>query len=325
MSQRQKVRDKLFKKIGQLDLIDAVETKTEVGGLVMPLANLLSIFKPRRITLSLPATAGVVAAVFLGTFTTGALARNAAPTSGLLFTVRKAFESVEVSLQSDPTKKAELKLAIANDRVKFLETTPEHKLDTVLEESKKAIANAQTAVSSVEGDSTELNAKLAAILDTQKNILTTISKGDLADATVKEEIVAFTEDLEKLITKPLTKTTPRKEDVAKVAPTQTVEAPVATSSYYGTLVTSYSRPALRTSTGIIILTGSPVPLDAYIGRSNVNVFGPLSVDGYLTVRKITIDSKLIGETSDKNISNIDSSWVEGEQNTSLNESSSSPN
>ncbi len=317
MSQRQKVRDQLFKKIGQLDLIDAVETKTEVGGLVMPLQTLLSIFKPRRMTLSLPATAGVVAAVFLGTFTTGALARNAAPTSGLLFTVRKAFESVEVSLESDPTKRAEIKIAIANDRIKFLENAPEHKLDTVLEESKKAIASAQTAVSSVEGENTDLDSKLAAIIHAQKDILTTISQGDLADAGVKEEIVAFKETLENIVTKSTPKAVVKKEAVTKVAPD---EAPLVTTSFYGTLVTSYGRPALRVPQGVLVLVGSPVSLDGYIGRSNVNVIGDLSVDGNLTVRKITIDSKLIGEISDENINNADLSGVEGEQNTSLDKS-----
>ena len=62
ITQRQKIRDQLFKKMGQVNLIDAVTTQTEVGDLVMPLSTLQRLFRPKSISFGIPATAGMVLA-----------------------------------------------------------------------------------------------------------------------------------------------------------------------------------------------------------------------------------------------------------------------
>ena len=130
LTQRQKLRDRLFKQIGQLDLIDAMQTKTAAADLVMPVNRLASIFRPQRIMLGLPATVGLIVTVFIATFTTGALARDAAP-GDPLFRVRKVIENVEIALTTDPARRATLRLAIADDRLKALSATGEAQLGTL--------------------------------------------------------------------------------------------------------------------------------------------------------------------------------------------------
>ena len=85
LAQRQKIRDRLFKQMGQLDLIESMRTRSAAEDLVMPLNQLKTIFRPQKIMLGLPATVGLIATVFVATFTTGAIARDADPVQPFFF------------------------------------------------------------------------------------------------------------------------------------------------------------------------------------------------------------------------------------------------
>lgn len=312
LTQRQKIRDQLFKKMGQVDLIDAVQTHTEVNGLVMSLRQLQSLFQPRRVSFSAPATAGMVLAVFVVTFATGAFAMDDRP-GDPLFGVRKALEAVQIALVSDPAQKAEMQLAIADNRLQGLETVDSAKLGVVLQESKKALTNAQTAISGLkttDGKSnTDLINKLKTLIDNQKATLTTITKSGGATEDIQKTILAMRGELDALITKDT------KSAIDNSAVTKPVVDDTNRTVFYGSLVTNYGVPSLLENGKIYTLAGIGTDITGYLGVSNVVINGKLS-GKILTVSKITINNKLIWEnTPDKDINTL--SWVEGDKNTSL--------
>lgn len=298
LTQRQKVRDKLFKQIGQLDLIDSMQTKTESLDLVMPVNKLQNIFRPRRIMLSLPATVGLIATVFIATFTTGAIARDAAPGEPL-FGVRKAFETVQVMLTRDPVQRASLQLSIAGERIANLENVDPKKLDAVLQESQKAIATAQSSVAALqtadETSAQDLVAKLKAIVDNQRSILSTIVKDNLNNEDIKKSVTAVRNELNTILP-------PESEG------TTNSESAADNDSFYGFIITAYGQPALNMNGVIYTLVNSPADLTGYIGVDNVTIVGRVIDGNKLTVYKIIIDGKLIGENNpfvDSNLSRVE--------------------
>lgn len=316
LSQRQKIRDRLFKKIGQIDLLDAVQTHTEVRDMVMPLQQLRSIFQPRQTNLSIPATVGVVFSVFLVTFTTSAFAQDAKP-GDPLFGVRKAFEAVQVALVSDPAKKAELRIAIADDRLQNLQTIDGKQLEAVLQESKKAITSAQTTITALKGTdaktSTDLINKLKALIDNQKITLTTIAKDGGANEEIKKSVLAIRNELDALLPKDVV-ATKTGNDATTVATDTETSGPVGPSQYYGTLTTSYGQLAININGKIYLIIGPTMDLTNSIG-SSVQVYGQV-VGKSITTYQLYINNKLIWEnTPDKDNNNLPR--VEGDQNTSL--------
>ncbi|MDD5605934.1 MAG: DUF5667 domain-containing protein [Patescibacteria group bacterium] len=310
--QKQAIRDKVFKKIGQLDLIDSMQTKTESMDLIMPLKKLQDIFRPRRVMLSLPATLGLVATVFIATFTTGAIARTAEP-GDPLFGVRKALETVQVALVSDPAQKAALKLSIANERVQGLENVDPAKLEAVLNESKKALASAQTSVAALKdadgAASIELLNKLKELVTNQQSIVSTIIKENVDNEEIKKSVVAVRDELDKILP----------EDIRKPAEEEPAE-PVAQTIFYGSIVTAYGQPALNSGGVIYLLRGAEaIDINKYIGQpEKVRVDGRIienptaTMQWGIAVREITVASKLIFENQDY-IAN-DSPRVEDSQN-----------
>ncbi|MEZ4210387.1 MAG: DUF5667 domain-containing protein [Patescibacteria group bacterium] len=316
LTARQRVRDQLFKKMGQLDLIDAVQTKTEVDGLVMPLQKLLTIFKPQRVSFGVPATLGIVLSAFALTVTTGAFALNAQPGAGVLYTVRKAMEDVQVALVADPAKKAELKLSIASNRLDQLQSTDPRVLQIALADSRKALAEVQTALASLDDteDAAALTAKLATIIGSQKDLLATIVKDQIGDETVQKGIVELRNELDALLPTENKPTTSPTQTVA-TAVTQPTQTPPATSKPTGTLITAAGVPALKTDQAIIIFSNLPAgSLSQYIGSANVSISGSATNTGF-QVSKVFIDSKLVWELPTK----IEESLprVDGDQNQSL--------
>ena len=307
---RQRVRDSLFKKMGQLDLIDAVQTNTPVPGLILPLGSLLAIFKPRRIALGVPATAGIALAVLLLSFTTGVLAQSAQPGSGIFYTVRRAMEEVQIALATDPTKKAEIKLAIASDRVQSLTLANQSMLPASIQESRKALASAQVAVKSLTDQAKsdpELATKLADLINTQKTLLTGIITDEISDAEVKQGIIALRDEINSLLpatTEPgeTISDTSDPTDVAVTEPTIVEPTePVYTNeiqSFYGSLTTSFGQLAINTGSKVYVLRNLNLDLSKFIGASQVQVVGILTPDG-IAVSKIFIDNKLVGEGSSK--------------------------
>jgi len=314
ITQRQKIRDQLFKKMGQVNLIDAVTTQTEVGDLVMPLSTLQRLFRPKSISFGIPATAGMVLAIFVVTFATGAFAQSAKP-GDPLFGVRKALETVQIALTTDPANRATLKMNIVNDRIKALENADSSNLSIALNESKKALASAQASISTL-GSDKELTTKLKTVIESQKTTLSAIAKGTVSNEDAKKTILAMRDQLDKLITpvtdKPAdTKTT----DTAVVAVKPEIIDDANRTSFYGSLTTSYGSPALFENGKAYVLAGVSIDLMQYIGSQSVSIVGHLN-GKILTVTKITINSKLIWEnTPDKDDNNL--SWVEGDQNSSL--------
>ena len=309
ITQRQKIRDQLFKKMGQINLIDAVATHTEVEDLVMPLSVLQRLFRPKSISFGIPATAGMVLAIFVITFATGAFAQSAKP-GDPLFGVRKALETVQIALTTDPANRATLKLNIVNDRIKALETTDSGNLQVTLSESKKALASAQVSLSTLGADK-DLSAKLKAVIESQKTALSAIAKGTTSNDEVKKTVLAMRDQLDKLITP----TTDKPADTTTVAVAKPVIVDDANrTNFYGSLTTSYGAPALFENGKAYVLAGVSIDLIPYIG-SSTQVVGKLNGNN-LSVSQLYINSKLIWEnTPDKDDNNL--SWVEGDQNTSL--------
>jgi len=310
ITQRQRIRDRLFKKMGQANLIDAVQTHTEVGDLVMSLQQLQRLFTPKRIVLGIPATVGIVMAVFLVTFTTGAMARTAQP-GDPLFGVKKAFEAVEVALTTDPAQRAAVQLSIVNDRIHALENADSSQVPALLAESQKAIDSAQTSLSSLSPDN-DLNTKLKTLIESQKNILSGIATGNVNGDEVKKTILAMRDQLDKLI-QPLT-------SQPTTANTAAGEATVATPTngfvtLAGTIGSYTAKPTLMVSGKRYYLAGSTIDLISYMGSDRAVVSGYLNGDT-ITLTELTINGRLIWEqpTLDNNPVDNNLPGVEGGQN-----------
>lgn len=294
LTQRQKLRDRLFKQMGQLDLVEAMQTKTETTGLVMPLNKLTNIFRPRRVMLSLPATVSLIATVFIATFTTGALADDAQP-GDVLFGVKKAIETVQVALVRDPAQKAAIQLSIADERLKGLENADPTKLETALNESRRALLSAQTSVTKLQGadkpSSEELLSKLQELITNQKNIITTIVKDGTSNPILRDAVVAVRDELDKILPGNV-----RKPSSAVATPP--ISSEPVNNSFIGFLVPSHNQVAINSGGKIYILMNAPRELlDEYIALERTNVIGHLTEEG-IVVSKILLDGKLIFENQD---------------------------
>lgn len=306
---RQKVRDQLFQKIGQQQLVDAMQTQTEVRGLIMPVSKLRSIFQPRRIVLSLPATIGLLATVFAATFTTSAFAKDAQPGEPL-FAVRKAFEAVQLALVTDPNQKAEVQLAIVSDRLEDLKTSNPKHFDAVVNESKRAIASVQSTLSGLDSTSSSsqsLAERLRAIIDTQ------VTTGGEDSVDVQKTILAVRKELEAVLSpegnKKVEETTPSVA-LPNAKTTETVSKPGTVGPKPVTLLQSgpvtlngvmgsfTGRPVLIVGNFRYFLEGSQVNLIQFMGSGGVQVIGVYDQkSATIRVTALYIDSKLIWQQS----------------------------
>ncbi len=307
ITQRQKIRDQLFKKMGQVNLIDAVATQTEAEDLVMPLSTLQRLFRPKSISFGIPATAGMVLAIFVVTFATGAFAQSAKP-GDPLFGVRKALETVQIALTTDPANRATLKLNIVNDRIKALENAGSGTLSVALNESKKALASAQASLSSLPNDK-DLNTKLKAVIESQKTALSTIAKGTISNDEVKKTVLAMRDELDKLILP-----TDKPADTNPIVATPT-SGFVTLSGSIGSFT---AKPTLMVGEKRYFLVGSTINLISYMGSTRAVVSGILNGDT-ISLTKLTIAGQLIWEANNLDSNSVDNnlSWVEGDQNSSL--------
>lgn len=346
LTARQRVRDQLFKKIGQLDLVDAVQTNTEVPGLIMPLAALLSIFKPRRVSFGLAATSGIAMGVAALTFATGALASNAEPGSGVFYSVRRALEDVQVALVADPVQKATKRIDIASNRLATATSTitanPQadaKSVEPVIEASKQAVAQAKAAIdaASEHDEATEnLTARLQATLELQRDQLGKLSEEVAGNKEVASGIAAVSSELDSILasldpeTKPEVvtnkpQTDPGDSTAATIEP-DTTSTPAAGSdgsitlvpnSFEGFLVLlngSYAIVTPADNKAYPLIMSDDQDLMAYLGNGRASVYGPLTTQGIL-VRQLFIDSKLVWEDPSKINNNLP--WVEGDQNNHL--------
>lgn len=335
VSARQRVRDNLFKKIGQADLIDAVQTKTDLPSLVMPLDSIISILTPRKVSFGLPATAAMVLGVMLLTFTTGAIAQNAEPGSGIFYTVRRVIEDTQVALIADPVDKANKRIDIASDRIedttaKFtIESVSSAELVTpVIEATKEAVEDAKKAVNAiVEQDATKdsltIKAKLQATLELQKEELTKIAEEYSNNDSIASGITTVTEEIDHILAtlpdEKVKEDTVNPDNLASKPATDTAQAvtepTLVPTQFSGVLVMQAGQYAIFNieDNQVYILTNllGASEMSEYLGRGQVTVYGPLTETGVM-VRQIFIDSKLVWESPDKNNNNLPR--VEGSQN-----------
>lgn len=327
VSARQRVRDNLFKKIGQADLIDAVQTKTDLPSLVMPLDNIISILTPRKVSFGLPATAAMVFGVMLLTFTTGAIAQNAEPGSGIFYTVRRVIEDTQVALIVDPVDKANKRIDIASDRIE--DTTAKFTVESVssvelvtpvIEATKEAVEDAKKAVNAIvqqdaTKDSLTIKAKLQATLELQKEELAKIAEEYSSNDSIALGITTVTEEIDHILA-----TLPNEEAKQEtINPESTagktvvepekevVEPTLVPTQFSGVLVMQAGQYAIFNieDNQVYILTNllGASEMSEYLGRGQVTVYGPLTETGVM-VRQIFIDSKLVWESPDKDNNNL---------------------
>lgn len=292
LMQKQAIRDKVFKKIGQANLIDSMQTKTESMDLIMPIKKLQDIFRPRKIMLSLPATLGLLATVFVATFTTGAVARTAEP-GDALFGVRKALETVQVAFITNPAQKAAVQLSIADERLKGLENITPEKLTAALNESQRAIAMAQTSVKSLEtadaASSRDLVSQLQTIINNQKSILTTIVKDNIDNEDIKKSIIAVRDELDDIL-----------PPAASVGEKPAIPAvPAVPTNWNGVMGSYTAKPVLLIGETRYFLVGSTVNLIPYMGATNVSVFGRLEGDT-IFLSKVLVNGEVVFDINLKN-------------------------
>ena len=333
ISQRQKIRDQLFKKIGQATLLDAVQTQTEVSDLIMPVDRLRAIFQPRRVALGWPGLMALMATVFIGTLTASAFAKDATP-SQPLFPVRKTLEAFQIALTPNATAKAQLKVSIATSRVADAIAAGQvvgPQLETTLNESKQAIDSAKTAVLALQDSngkvSQDLAGKLADVINTQRGILNDIVTNNVGNDKVRENVIALRDDLDKSLSAVVATTDGQTDGaIAKADPAKsdkpiskpTVTDPNAPITITGNLIAVYGVPALSVGAKTYVLLNSPLNLVPYLGQGNVTATGHLTDSG-LVISVININDKLIGEWpptqgTDANKNNNQSSRVESVPN-----------
>jgi hypothetical protein len=231
---------------------------------------------------------GLVATVFIATFTTGAIAQTAQP-GDPLFGVRKALETVQVALVSDPAQKAAIQLSIADERLQRLEHVAPAKLEAVLNESKRALDTAQNSVSALTGadeiTSAGLLSQLQALLSNQKSIIETVINNNIDNKEIEKTVIAFRNELDNII--PNTDKTPVVEEETK------------SNIYYGALVEAFGYPSINTGTESYPLLGTTQKILQYVGSDNVRVVGDLvksptaNSKWGIQVQEITVDSQLI--------------------------------
>ena len=331
LSARQRVRDRLFKKMGQLDLIDAVQTKADVDGLIMPLAKLLTIFKPQRISFGMPATAGIALGVMLVTFTTGALAHNAQPGSGIFYTVRQAIEDMQVALVADPVQKANKRIEFVSDRLAATATVianatdpaNDNKIEPVIEATRKAVVEAKAAVDAAnkqvettDETSQNITHRLQLVIDTQREQLATIAESYTENTQVASSIAAVNAELDQILqaVEPAKEEETTTTDKPAIDPADTANPPadpnpatdgevaLVPTKFDGVLVADGGRYFLLSEKdGIrhtLIFDDTSINFADYIGRLRTAVFGPLTEQG-IVVRQIFIDNKLVWEQPNK--------------------------
>lgn len=317
ISKKQAIRDRVFQSIGQIELADAIaagETKVE---LAVSLKHLQKALIPHRLSFSMPATVAAVVMVFMGSIVTGAVAQSSNP-GDVLFNVKKVLETIEMAVISNPIKKAELSLNIADERIKYLEASVgrEEALHTVLKESQSALVSAKTTLQKAQenGETAEATAlldKFNGLLASQKTILEDIEKSSPSD-DIKQTIVAIRDEIAETTIETDDTTKQPDKNVAitnPVAPKAIVKPITGDNNQPPTIVMSLTgfqtivgristaggRPAIFfNGNQYLIINSSPVALDQYIGSNNVAITGTIK-DGYITVLRVVVNGTVLAD------------------------------
>lgn len=316
-SKKQAIRDRVFQSIGQIELADAIATGEAKAGLAVSLKHLQKALIPQRLSFSMPATIATVVVVFMASIITGAAAQSSRPGEAL-FNVKKVLETLEIAVTSNPIKKAELTLNIADQRVKDLEASvgQEEALHTVLQESQTALVSARATIQKAKdsGDTAGAAAlldKFNTLLADQKTILDDIEKAAPSE-DVKQTIVAIRDAIEEanelsegagIVEQPnqnAVATNPMvpKPIVKPVIVTTPLTLAVNLTGFQtlaGRISTAGGQPALFfNGNQYLIITTSPISLQEYIGSNNVALSG-LVKDGHITVYRVVINGAVLAD------------------------------
>ena len=315
LSKKQAIRDQVFRNIGQIELADAIaEGEEKASDLIVSLNSLKKALIPHRLSFSIPVTLAMVMTIFLGSIVTGAVAQNARP-GDPTFIIRKALEAVELAVVTNPVKKAEVSLDIANQRIQDLEESygKEQALNVVLKESKTAIQSARATIKKVteKGDETSVIAlvdKLNSLINDQRLILNDI-ESETTDEELKKTVIAIRDEIDDDLTDSVTKEIITEENdntVVAVAPSVVVKAvpnnkididlsPTLASdlngfkTLKGRLGTANGKPVLYfEGNQYIVIEDSPINLNLYIGSTN-NSFSGTVINGYMTASRVIIN------------------------------------
>ena len=298
-SKKQAIRDKVFQSIGQVELADAIIQGEQKATIAVSLQYLKKALIPHKLTFSIPVTLAVMIFIFAFSVMTGALAQNSNPTD-TLFPIKRILEKIELAFISNPVSKAEFRLDIAGERLKYLETSinQEDSLSKVLTESQIALVDARTALKKIQaiesddGDDqgvTELVERFSVLLGDQRTLLDNIEQNiEDTDEDVRNAVLAIRETLEKneeeidaIVPKADTNTSPSvivlvpqtKVDTSEPIVNQPFEDGLHT--FKTRIVTTNGKLAVIVDGMHYVIVSAPINLFPYVGFS-VYVTGDIS-------------------------------------------------
>lgn len=310
---KQIIRDRLFQSIGQIQLADAIATGETKASLAVSLKHLRQAMLPHRLAFSMPATIATVLMVFMGSIITGAAAQSAKP-GEVLFNVKKVLETMELAVTSNPTKKAEMSLGIAGQRVKDLEASvgQEEALHTVLLETQSALTSARATIQKAKDSGDEAGAaalveKFNTLLADQKTILADIEATSPND-DIKQTIVAIRDVIADEVN-PTPETGDTTASVANSVSPKTTIKPINSNqqppalattlegfkALSGRLGTAGGQPVIYfNGNQYCIIASTPVDLQAYVGAGNVALTGPVKA-GYMAAQRVVVNGTVLAD------------------------------
>ncbi|MBU1083120.1 hypothetical protein KKE14_01645 [Patescibacteria group bacterium] len=308
-TKKQAIRDKVFRMVGQVELADAIIAGKQKASVLVSLKSLKKALLPDKISFSMPATVTMMMVVFASSVITGALAQGARPTD-ILFPVKKVLESIEIAFISNPVSRAKVKLNIADERMRHLESSADsgEALVKVLKESQIALVNAKVALEKVaptEGSdepASVLLDKFSALLSDQKAILSSLDKKTESE-NVKKAVVAIRETLDADATKLVKDNADTLDNSVVAKPTNIAKPETATpllqgrQTITGRLITSSGQPAIYSNGNIYLIKNvtSVSILSQYIGTDFVIIMGDI-VGNEINAYQIVVNGKVVIDT-----------------------------
>ena len=284
LNKKQSIRDKVFQSIGQIELAEAI-VSGEQKATVVSLQYLKKALIPQKLSFSMPTTIDVVTFVFIASVMTGAIAQSANPTDKL-FGVKKVLERIELAFTQSPVSKAKITLNIADERLKYLESslTEEKKLEQVLKESQIALVSAKAALEKAQEseedtqDISDLVERFSLLLNDQKTLLNNINEDTTED--VKNAVLAIRETLvEDNVATEATDDTVAVDDATPVAVKEEQNQPPSGNVVLNGEMGSYTaKPVIIVDNVRYFLVGSSINLIPYMGIKNATAFGYLEGD-----------------------------------------------
>lgn len=311
-SKKQAIRDKVFQSIGQVELADAIVQGKQKATIAVSLQYLKKALIPQKLTFSIPITIAVMIFVFASSIMAGALAQNSNP-ADTLFPIKRILEKIELAFISNPVNKAEFSLNIADERLKYLETSinQEDSLSKVLTESQIALVDARTALQKaqaveLEGDDQsviELIERFSQLLGDQKTILNNIEQ-EVENDEIKQTVIAIRDILnEELSEDEIVEdntTSIALVPIINVIQTDTKEVvvePPVLEGYHriiGRIGTAYSKPAIIVEHRYYQIVSSPIDLSQYIGWENIELGGEI-INNQMIVTRVVVNGIVLAD------------------------------